>query len=155
MLATVRQADGSQKQVEVQPHYTSFFCDTCKQTKLHKDYYTTGYGTYTDGTKSCFACCAVLDRTAMWKDGNSKGLPLYLTLKDGIGTVSNWPGTLTYRIYGKTTVDRGRFGQKTIYFRFHGPDGYAWTGFQAGRWTQIAHCKRTKEQGFCGPRLPR
>jgi len=106
---------------------------------------TTGYGTDSAGRTFCFACAANLDRATMIRTGHSRNLPLYLSPTSGrrhMGSVGNWPGTLTFHVL---RIQEGRHniaGSRADVW-FHGPDGHVWHGTQYGDWTQIVHCKRT------------
>lgn len=104
--------------------------------------HTTGYGTDpVTGKTRCWECCAVVDRASMVEHGDSKRLPLYLHE----GHVSNWPGSLKFKVWG-VTKGRHNIARTRYDFRFHGPDGFVWRGTQYGEWTQVAHCRRTKER---------
>lgn len=63
-------------------------------------------------------------------------------------TVSNWPGSLSFKCTDLSKSKRPGFGG--MYpredFHFNGPDGFVWHGFRQGHHTQIAHCKRTKRK---------
>ena len=110
--------------------------------------FTTGYGVDAKtGARSCFACCADMDRAYMIEHGR---ILLYFT--DAKSTndakVNNWPGTLVFK---PTSVHRSkRYGFGVPYpredFHFNGPDGFVWHGFRQGNNTQIAHCRRTKRK---------
>jgi hypothetical protein len=113
--------------------------------------HTTGTAHYGD-REICWECAAMIDLGHLIRDGHSKSLPFYLTLKDTFETtntfqswhVSNWPGTLSYRVFsmrkGKHNIGRTR-----VDVWFVGPDKYVWHGVNIGD-TQVCHCKRTSER---------
>ena len=118
-----------------------FHCCECGQDKAHESDVSTGYAITADGHKVCFACCAVRDRQTMIDTGHSKNLPLYLSGKE----VTNWPGTLRFEVFGHRTSRHNVAGVRQDVW-FHGPDGHMWHGVQIGRWTQVCHCRRTKDR---------
>lgn len=126
--------------------------------------FTGGYGRYggVDGPRHCYACCAELDKANMVETGRAtlylcgqepKAVPA--NWKPGTGAwstegtklfeVTNWPGSLRFRVTGRT---RGRhnIARTRVDVWFNGPDGYVWHGTQYGEWTQLCHCKRTRER---------
>lgn len=111
---------------------------------------STGTAHTADGREICWECCAVLDRQTMIDKGHSRNLPLYLTHGDFNGgrfvdgKVTNWPSSLKF----PCRVKKGRHniaGSRCDVW-FNGPDGFVWHGVQYGEWTQICHCRRTKER---------
>lgn len=94
-----------------------------------------------EGGKICYDCCAELDRESMIKHGDSKRLPLYLDNSK----VTNWPGTLAFRI---RAVKKGRHNLAGVRYDvwFYGPDGHIWYGVQYGESNNILHSKRTNER---------
>ncbi len=128
----------------------TFICSKCHQSKEVRNSGGIGYGKNDQGEKFCYDCIADLDRQIMIDTGHSRNLPLYLINKQfhlndrfSDGEVSNWPGTLKFRCRvkrGNHNIARYRYD-----VWFNGPDGYVWHGVQIGEWTQICHCKRTKE----------
>lgn len=121
------------------------YCETCKKHCVAEGC-TAGYGKGINGKKYCFACIGKMDRQTMRKDGNSKALPLYLKIdtdthhcKQFVGSVSNWPGTLSFYCSGKVGAHNIAGRRYDIWFRF---EGSTWHGVQYGDWTQIVHCKR-------------
>jgi hypothetical protein len=113
--------------------------------------HTTGTAHTHDGKEICWDCCALLDTAHMLVDGSTQRLPMYLSRKsilqqnDGTWFVSNWPGSLSFPVQritkGKHNIARTRYD-----VWFYGPDGFIWHGVQFGEWTQICHCKRTRER---------
>lgn len=97
----------------------------------------TGYGTYLDGKRYCYSCCALRELSDMQSTGKAV---LYLTNED----ISNWPGTLRFRILHKR-VSRHNWGLKRrdVWFRIP-QDNHLWHGYQIGDNSQLLHCKRTK-----------
>ena len=111
----------------------------------------------------CYQCCATLDREAM----TVRGLGcLYLVEKPADETdrmrrsrrtmsgwqyyryeLTNWPGSVKFRLtYVNESFGYG-FGRRypVRTFRFIGPDGYYWSGRNAGD-NQLARCKRTRDK---------
>ena len=125
----------------------TFTCARCDRVKHHDvldGVGGTGYGTNQDGNPVCYECCGVVDREAMLRDGHSKTLPLYLTSKDGRRFVGNWCGTLQFPVRHYQSGRHNIAGTREDVW-FIGPDHHVWHGVQYGQWTQIVHCKRTKE----------
>lgn len=62
-----------------------------------------------------------------------------------VWAITNWPGSLSFPVYG---VRKGRHNIAGSRYDcwFNGPDGHVWHAVQYGEWTQIAHCRRTKEK---------
>ena len=114
--------------------------------------FTNGYGTDSDGKRKCYDCCAESMRAAMRETGRAT---LYLTCPER-GTVNHlpqhgtrheltdWPGKLRIPVY---YISKGRHNiagcRYDFHFRF---DGETWRGTQYGDNTQIAHCRRLKNQ---------
>lgn len=130
----------------VTPTVDTFHCDHCHQEKKRNDTMPgTGYARYGDEI-ICYDCCAVIDRSTMIEEGNSKKLPLYLTQDEqGNYKVSNWPGTLFFQPNQIIRRPHKRYGFLTL-VTFVGPDGCSWSGKHVGRWTQIIHCYRAKDK---------
>lgn len=118
-------------------------CDSCGAACVPSGI-TTGYGTTADGKRHCFACCAVLDREAMVRDGR---MALYWTDNaDGTVTLGNWPGSLAFQTNCHWSSGRkSRWGTRYRAARFLGPDGAVWSvRFADSGNHQIARCRRTK-----------
>jgi hypothetical protein len=121
------------------------YCSYCNRVRSYQSESTTGFATTQEGEKHCFDCCAVVDRDYMIDKGHSKGLPLYLVQKkEGKWFVTNWPGTLSFWV-GTLRKGRHNIAGSRYDVWFNGPDGHVWHGVQYGEWTQVCHCKRTKE----------
>jgi len=110
----------------------------------------------------CYACSAQLERETMTARGHGA---LYLSQVANVDgayflagdarrgysydyTLSNWPGSAGFRLLGRVRESHGygfgrRYDVRT--FRFVGPDGYVWSGRNAGD-MQLARCRRTKER---------
>jgi hypothetical protein len=110
----------------------------------------------------CYACCAVLESETMTARGRTC---LYLSREANVNgsyflagdarrgysydyKLSNWPGSAAFRLLGRVRESHGygfgrRYDVRT--FRFVGPDGYVWSGRNAGD-MQLARCKRTKQR---------
>lgn len=112
-----------------------------------------GYAIMRKGDKDvrvCYDCCAIHDAQIM--DSHGK-MVLYLVAKreeshgHSLTTyeVTNWPGTL---VFPALSVKKGRHniaGSRTDVW-FQDSHGKEWHGVQYGDFTQIIHCKRTKEK---------
>ncbi len=97
---------------------------------------TTGYGTDKSGKTSCYECCAELDKKYMREHGR-------LTMYDCDDEVTNWPGSLKFKVVGrKTSYHNFARTRHDFWFVF---EGMWWHGYRCGDMTQIAHCKRTKD----------
>jgi hypothetical protein len=118
---------------------TSFTCCRCGLTKPVQTSGGTGYGINPDGTgKTCYQCCAEIDREVMRAEGR-------ITLYDSSPTeLTNWPGTLCIpikvRFVGRHNWARHRYD---VYFDF---EGRRWHGVRYGDNTQIVHCRRLKSK---------
>jgi hypothetical protein len=135
----------------------TFYCHHCNRVKSYKSDITSGYALDHDNNKVCFDCCAVIDRESMIDRGDSKSLPLYLAKasrpplklcpEESYSTyeVTNWCGTLRFKC-GQPRKGRHNIAGSRHDVWFHGPDGHVWHGVQFGEWTQVCHCKRTKER---------
>jgi hypothetical protein len=129
----------------------TFHCVDCNLDKPIQTDGGTGYATFMDGDKVCYACVAVRDMAAMIEHGRSSALPLYLTRKsihkpnDGTWAVTNWPNTLSFPVQ-RITQGGHNIAGKRLDVWFYGPDGYIWHGVQYGDNTQIVHCKRSSER---------
>lgn len=113
--------------------------------------FTRGYGKDANGNRHCYDCCAESDRQSMIDTG--RGV-LYLTIRDEIspaggnygdkiGTLTNWPGSLTFQT-GRIRKGYHNIAGVRYDTWFRGPDGHKWHAVQYGDNTQIAHCKRVK-----------
>jgi hypothetical protein len=129
----------------------SFQCVDCKQTKsIPKGVGGTGYARTDDGLV-CYACCAIRDKKYMRDNGRHDGLYLVLSPPEEgekgskKWEVTNWPGTLRFRVLRIRTSDHAAFGRilkdgrSDVWFAF---DGYVWHGVNIGD-QQICRCKKT------------
>ena len=110
----------------------------------------------------CFDCCADIDRQSMIDTGNSKHLPLYLSVHGRYlkplpvsqqakvqyfkGVVTNWPASLSFNCDVKLTRGGHNIAGTRYDVWFNGPDGYIWHGVNYGENTMVCHCKRTKQK---------
>lgn len=118
----------------------TFYCVRCQKT-LPKpvDGIGTGYSENREtGDKTCYACCADVDREYMREHGK---ITLYLS--DNDTRLTNWPGTLVFAVgskkSGKHNIERT---VTNVWFAF---DGYIWNGKSYGD-GMLCNCKRTKER---------
>jgi hypothetical protein len=111
----------------------------CGHPESPREEFTRGYGRTQDGKKHCYECCAAMDRKQMREDGK---IVLYLTEgKNGVGELSNWPGTLKLRCgvkKGKHNIAGKRYD---VWFSFENSN---WHGVQYGDNTTLCRCKRVK-----------
>jgi len=120
----------------------TFTCFTCGKTITNDRPHITGYGIDKDNNKICYTCCANDDRQQMRDTGK---ITLYLTGTPSQGfKLTNWPGSFEIR---PTSYHLGRHNiartRTDVWFVF---DGYWWHGVQYGEFTQLCHCKKTKQQ---------
>lgn len=117
-----------------------FKCADCHARKPKRRNGGTGYATI-GKRKICYTCCGIRDSKRMTKEGAAV---LYLSKTAGRYNVTNWPGSLKFAAQvqkGRHNIARTRYDSW-----FTGPDGYIWHGVTYGDFTQICHCKRTKER---------
>ena len=125
-------------------------CDCGHVESEHSDF-TRGYGVNRDGKKHCYACCAEKDKQEMREHGD---IMLYLQeavekahvwdkrLKKHIlgdrpmlaeSKLTNWPGSLEFKLYAITHGFHSAFGGVTtrvdVWFIF---EGFVWHGVQRG-----------------------
>lgn len=125
------------------------------------------YGMTADGKKHCYACCGEMDRKGMietgkgmlyltkmpWKEWQATCIMrfgTYATYMEGMCdrfTISNWPGSLTFRPHHVQRFTGWGFGGSypiySVYFT--GPDGMTWYGRAAGRYSEILRCRRARQ----------
>lgn len=145
---------------------TTILLDRGHPESEHSDI-TRGYGTMMDGTRHCYDCCAKMERDEMISTGRAM---LYLvdeTPRERAPrphsanynnlpwrdlAVTDWPGTLRYKVGGRRYSWHnfaGANGRVDFWFirpDENGADVAVWHGYQIGNYNQIAHCKRTKER---------
>lgn len=114
----------------------------CGHPESPHEPFTRGYGKDENGNRYCYECCAEQDRRHMIEAGV---ITLYLTTTTAPAEAINWPGSLRFLVrhvrHGCHNIARTRYD-----VWFDGPDGHLWHGVQYGDYTQILHCKRTKER---------
>ena len=106
----------------------------------------TGYGVDKDNNRVCYSCCAISDKEQM---RTSDKIVLYLTKKvinEKRGEyqyhVTNWPGTLDFPVYYSRNGCHNIAGtREDVWFVF---EGKTWHGIQYGNFSEICHCKVTK-----------
>ena len=117
-----------------------FVCVDCSQEKIHVDSLTTGYGIDRAGNKVCYACCGKRDSADMSATGRAV---LYLTDGPEGLVVSNWPGSLKYRVqYNRVGVHN--LAGRRVDVWFTDTDGRQWHGVNYGRNSQLCHCRRLR-----------
>lgn len=120
---------------------STFYCHHCNRVKSHQSNFTVGYGIDQAGNKTCFDCCAIIDRDQMIDEGR---IILYLDESGNKMHVTNWPGTLRFEVLSYRRGRHNIAGNRTdVWFR--GPDGKVWHGVQYGNRSQLCHCGRTKQ----------
>ncbi len=120
-----------------------FTCSVCHEIKSPvKSSIGIGYTMMGKGQKVCYDCCADRDRDYMHTTGDSKALPLYLSLCTM--EIINWPGSLRFKIIDSREGRHNIVGRRLDIW-FEGPDGFLWWGWNLG-YSDIVHCKRTKSK---------
>lgn len=114
-------------------------CADCK-TLLEPIGHSPGCGLRSDGSKLCYACCAIVDADQMDKTGKAT---LYLRGNLLTGQeLTNWPGSLRITVFVSKSGKHNMAGCRTdVWFRFN---KQFWHGVQYGENTQLCHCKRVK-----------
>lgn len=101
-----------------------------------------GYGLDENDNPICYNCCAIVDRDTMDEEG---WFVLYLVKRDKDYYVSNWPGTLEYKVdsysYGRHNIAGTRVD---VWFTDY--KGKKWWGARYGNNTQLCRCKRLKDK---------
>ena len=128
---------------------TNFVCSRCNKEINHESDFSTGYGRDDQNNKICYQCCGELDLEYMLQH---EKITLYLNLDKQIGNlfegrVTNWPGTISAKVRGRTGRHNIAGVRYDVYFAF---DGRVWHGVTYGDNTQICHCKKTKSEDFYG-----
>lgn len=115
----------------------------CGHVPSPHDEHTTGYGKDSLGKTLCYACAGERDKETMRTTGK---IVLYLSADPMTGKykVTNWPSSL---VIEQVSVKEGRHNiagtRKDIWFMF---EGAQWHGVMCGEYTQLVHCRRTKEK---------
>lgn len=123
-----------------------FTCADCGKEKVHVNPNGCGGTGYAivreEGSekKVCYDCCAKRDIVEMIETGR---IVLYLAKRDTGWAVTNWPGTLSFRVRFNRTGRHNIAGVREDVW-FTGPDGREWWGVNYGYNTQLCHCKRLK-----------
>ena len=120
-------------------------CTTCGGGPSPHSDITDGWGYDEDRNPYCYKCCANRDVAGMKENGRAT---LYYVERDGRWFVTNWPGSLSFPVTYRKSGRHNIAGTRDDYW-FHGPDGHVWHGYTLGNFTQVAHCKRTKEKSAC------
>ena len=116
-------------------------CDCGHAPSEHLDI-TTGYSYDKDDKTYCYDCSAKIERQSMVDTGRAI---LYLTQKDGVHYVTDWPGRLRFRT-GIPQTSKHNIARIRRDVWFHGPDDHVWHGVQYGDNSDLCYCKRTKEK---------
>jgi len=120
-----------------------FVCSDCGKKRVHVNPTGcggVGYVIVEDGKKVCYECCGKRDRAEMTASGR---IILYLTKGSDGWTVTNWPGTLTFRVRERRVGKHNIAGIREDVW-FIGPDGHTWWGVNYGYNSQICRCRRLK-----------
>jgi len=116
-----------------------FVCYKCKKQIIHDEPHTTGYGLDRARHKICFACCAIVDEKQMLRTGR---IVLYLVKKEEHNFITNWPGTLSFRVYAIKESRHNIAGVRCDAW-FKDNNHSVWHGVQYGHWSQLCHCRKT------------
>ena len=101
------------------------------------------------GAKVCYSCCGKRDSADMSATGRAV---LYLTEEGPEGAVvSNWPGTLKFRVRHKRVGSHNLAGRRVDVW-FTDSDGREWHGINYGHNSQLCHCRRLRMQHDTGYR---
>ena len=153
LLHPLRKEDDWSKYVEktgLRP--TRFICSKCKEKKdipPKEKTISVGYANNNNGDLVCFECCAKEDKKYMAEHGK---IMLYLTGIEYNYKLSNWPGSLKFKVFHSKEGNHNWAGIRyDVWFRVP-DDDYIWHGVQYGKNTQICHCKRVKERWCNGER---
>jgi len=119
-----------------------FTCSVCKVEHIHNQKFTAGYARNDKGEKVCYTCCGIIDKEYMEKHGR---IDLYLTQTDGKYFVSNWPGTFKIPVIGLRKGCHNIAGSRYD-FQFKDHKGKLWYGVNYGENSEIARCRRYKNQ---------
>lgn len=126
---------------------SSFTCSVCGNEKPIQREGGTGYGRNDKNELICYDCCAITDRADMAKSGTAI---LYDGFRENGRHVTNWPGTLAFKV-GSSSISRHNIAGVRYDMWFNGPKedgalGTTWHGVRYGDNTQIVHCKRSKRE---------
>lgn len=113
-------------------------CPSCGRYKSPSEF---GYKFTDDGKKTeklCYDCCGHEDIAYMVDNGVWSG---YYEK----GKLVNFPSTVSFPVFD-IRKSKNNFGADRVDFRFNGPDGYIWCGYQVGNSSTLARCKKTKKK---------
>lgn len=119
-----------------------FVCSVCKVKHIHNQKFSTGYALNEKDEKICYTCCGIIDKDYMEKHGH---IVLYLVETDGKHFVTNWPNTLRFPVPYVRKGSHNIAGTRRD-FQFKDHTGKLWYGTQYGEWSDIARCRRYKNQ---------
>lgn len=124
-------------------------CSKCGKEITTNSPHFTGYGVDSDGNKFCYTCCAENDKDYM-RDHDRTTLYLYhnnLTDQNELDRpeweVINWPGTLRFKAYVRTTIKKHTIWRIRHDVWFQDNLGFWWYGRNQGD-NDLVHCKRLK-----------
>lgn len=123
---------------------STFRCARCNQDKPVQTDGGTGYASNPEtDEKTCYACCADVDREYM---SSNNRITLYLVKyhkQTNSWAITNWPSSLVIRPTRVTTGRHNIAGKRyDCWFRDH--EGKEWHGVQYGDNTQLVHCRKLK-----------
>lgn len=89
----------------------------------------------------CYECCAFYEALSMLANGS---LTLYLSGEKGRERVTNWPGTLTFPVFGRVRISKafGRVPRQDVWFIFA---GHVWHMRVQGN-MQCGQARKTKKR---------
>ncbi len=88
----------------------------------------------------CYAYCGNRDSADMSATGRAV---LYLTERSDGAVVSNWPGTLEFRVRHKRVGSHNLAGRRVDVW-FADSDGREWRGVNYSHNSQLCHCHRLR-----------
>ena len=117
-----------------------FYCSACTCEVNSPGAAGVGYAVKGNGHRVCYPCAGRADVREMMKHGV---LRMYFTDREGVAEVTNWPGSLRFRVHGKRTGRHNIAGSRLTAW-FVGPDNHEWYGIRYGRNTDLMTVRRTR-----------
>ncbi len=125
----------------VKPRKDTFKCTTCHREFPVQKSGGTGYGVTKSGKKICYECIGKSEKREIAAARPGAKHTFYISEKDRL--VSNWPGSVKYRVSWATYGQHNIAGKRVdVWFRDH--TGAWWHGVQMGDFNQILHATKLK-----------
>jgi len=117
-------------------------CSRCNVEINNREPFTTGYGIDKDNNKFCYSCCAEFDKEQMEKHDK---IILYLAGAPYGSEVTNWPGSLRFKVDGSSHGKHNLAETQThVWFKDH--LDRTWWGRQYGDFSDLCYCKLLKQR---------